>query len=80
MSFGCFDFTTGETDKSSTVSLEFRFSDGDLVKVDFEKASDTKYQYSINGKPMGKIQSSKIDKLIKYTKKLVKGEKISDLN
>ena len=80
LTFGCFDFTTGETDKSSTVSLAFRFTDGDLVTVDFEKAGDTKYQYSINGRPMGKIQSSKIDKLVKYTKKLVNGEKISELN
>ena len=80
LSFGCFDFTTGETDKSKTVSLAFRFIDGDLVTVDFEKAGDTKYQYSINGKPIGKIQSSKIDKLVKYTKKLANGEKISELN
>ena len=80
VSLSCFDFTTGDTDKSNTVTLTFKFKDGDVVTVDFEKFNDTKYQYSMNGKPIGKVQSSKINKLVKYTKKLANGEKITELN
>ncbi|MCQ2454962.1 MAG: DUF4340 domain-containing protein [Clostridia bacterium] len=80
LTFGCYDYSVGKTDKSDTVRLTFNLSDDKPVYVDFEKSSDTKYQYSINGKPIGKIQSSKIDKLIRYTKKLANGEKIPDIS
>ena len=38
--------------------------------VEFKKASETKYQYSIDGIDMGKINSSALNKILKQVQKL----------
>ena len=45
--------------------------------VEFRKASETKYQYSIDGIDMGKINSSALNKILKQVEKVSNGEAIS---
>ncbi len=79
VSLTCYDYTVGEA-KGETVTLKFDFKDEDPAIITFTRFDDTKYQYSLNGKPIGKVPSSKINKLLKYVKKVASGEKIDGLN
>ena len=57
----------------------YTYNDGKTspVKVTFKKATATKYQYSLNGKPMGKVNASEFKKLDKYLQQLVNGETVT---
>lgn len=79
VSLSCFDFTTENAAKNDTVNLDFSFSSGEKINIAFDKTSETKYQYSVNGEPMGKVSSSSLKKLLKYTEKLINGEKIGEI-
>ena len=45
--------------------------------VEFRKASETKYQYSIDGIDMGKVNSTDLNKILRLVKKVADGESIN---
>ncbi len=53
----CSDFSLSETAETAC-TITFVFNNNTTSKVEFYKANDTQYQYSIDGKQMGKITSS----------------------
>ncbi len=79
ISLACSDYTVDSLSTSDEASLIYTYKDNksSLVTVSFKKASATKYQYSINGEAMGKINASDFNKLDKYLQQIVKGEKIT---
>ena len=79
ISLACSDFTAGEYNTQDEASLTYTYNDGKTspVKVTFKKATASKYQYSLNGKPMGKVNASEFKKLDKYLQQLINGEPVS---
>lgn len=72
------DFTTENLSGPDDASLVYSYNDGTKpVTVTFKKATATKYQYYINGSPMGKVNSSEFNKLDKYLKQLVSGQTVT---
>ena len=59
---------------SSEPQMTFVFTYSDASRnptsVEFKKAAETKYQYSIDGIDMGKINSSALNKILKQVEKL----------
>lgn len=76
ISLSCTDYTVGQTSGEADVTLIFTYSDTSRQKsiVEFRKAGETKYQYSIEGTDMGKVNSSSINKILRQAEKLVGGE------
>lgn len=65
----CSDFTTEKLTAAPECTITLTFSaDGSTRTLEFTKATATKYQYSIDGVPMGRITSSSYNKLIKNLK------------
>ena len=79
ISLACSDFVAGEYNTEDEAALIYTYNDGKTspVKVTFKKATATKYQYSLNGKPMGKVNASEFKKLEKYLQQLINGETVS---
>lgn len=78
ISLQCSDFTTESLNTPDDASLVYSYNDGTkAVTVTFKKATATKYQYYINGKPMGKVNSSEFNKLDKYLQQLVSGQTVT---
>lgn len=73
ISIACTDYTVDKVSGAPDYSMIFEYKeDGEKTVVDFIKSSETRYQYRINGKDMGKVNSSGIKKLYDSLKKLVK--------
>lgn len=70
ISLSCTDFNTEKLSGTPEYSMVFKYSDGSKLNVDFTKASETRYQYSLNGTPYGKVNSSAMSKLLKSVEKL----------
>lgn len=69
--------TSFETEKITTKpDLTFIFNyaaeETGAVEVAFYKVSETKYQYSVDGEPMGKVNATAISKALKAVQKAVK--------
>lgn len=64
----CTDFSIDETTDEPLSTITFTFNNGSVTNIDFYKISETKYQYSINDTPMGKLTSSAYKKIIKNLK------------
>lgn len=82
VSFACTDYTVDKLSAPSDVDFNFVFKDaarGTSV-VKFTKASDTRYQYSVDGRDLGKINSASMNKLTKYLEKIAAGEIIPEIN
>ena len=82
VSFACTDYTVDKINAPSDVDFNFVFKDaarGTSV-VKFTKASDTRYQYSVDGRDLGKINSASMNKLTKYLEKIAAGEIIPEIN
>ena len=60
------------------MSFVFTYSDTSREKtaVEFKKAGETKYQYSIDGIDMGKINSSSLNKILRQVEKVANGESV----
>lgn len=80
ISIPCYDYTTNKVSSTDTFALEFKMKTGKTNTILFTRVDETKYQFSINGKPIGKVASAKLTKMIKYTKKLIDGEKFESLD
>ncbi len=79
VSLSCHEYTVDNNAGKTAVSIIFGFKSGGNITVDFAPFGDTKYQYSTNGKPMGKIAATKISKFIKNLERLAEGKKIGEL-
>lgn len=79
VALSCTDFTVENLTASPDLTLTFTYNDTAKGKyiVEFRKASETKYQFSVNGVEMGKITSSAFNKLEKYAKKVAEGGSIN---
>ena len=79
ISLSCNDFTIDNLTAKPEYCITFVFKDdiGSESKVEFIKASATKYQYRIDGIDMGKINSSDLKKIAKYVEMVARDEKIN---
>ena len=79
ISLSCTDFTVDKLSGEPNISIVFTYSDASRGKtaVEFRKASETKYQYSIDGIDMGKINSSALNKILRLAQKVANGESIN---
>ena len=79
ISLSCTDFTIDDVSDEPQMSIIFTYSDTgrDKTTVAFRKASETKYQYNIDGIEMGKINSSDLNRILRYVEKVAAGESIN---
>lgn len=72
ISLSCSDYTVDKITAAPYMTFVFTYSDSSraATNVEFRKASETKYQYSIDGINMGKINSSALNKILKQVQKL----------
>ena len=71
VSIACTDYTVTQLSSSPEYSMTYEYKEGDNITVDFIKSGETRYQYRLNGKDMGKVNSSGIKKLFDGVKNLV---------
>lgn len=64
----CSDFTIDDISGEAASSIIFTFHDGSKNNVKFYRINETKYQYSINGTPMGRITSAAYKKIVRNIK------------
>ena len=78
ISLACSDFTVDALSGTPEITMIFTYSDTSRgsTTVEFRKASETKFQYSIDGIAMGKVTASSLNKLLKYAEKTAAGEAI----
>ena len=78
ISLSCSDYTIDKVINEPAMSFVFTYSDTSREKtaVEFKKASETKYQYSIDGIDMGKINSSSLNKILRQVEKVANGESV----
>lgn len=79
ISLMCSDFTTDTVETDEALSITYTYKDETVtpVTISFKKASATKYQYSLNGTAMGKINASEFIKVDKYLQQLVSGKTVT---
>ncbi len=70
----CSDFKTQEISAEPDSTVTFVFNDGSESVIEFYRANDTEYQYTRDGKSMGKITSSEYNKMINNIRKIASGE------
>lgn len=82
ISVACTDYTVDRVSGEPDVIFDFSFKDEKIGHsiIEFTKADETRYQYSVDGIELGKVTSSSIKKLGKYLDKLAKGEIIESIN
>ena len=82
VSLSCSDYAVEKLNAAPQIEFEFVFKDANVGKsvVKFTKASETRYQYSVDGYELGKVTSASLNKFVKYLEKLAAGEIISDIN
>lgn len=78
ISLSCTDYTVDKVITEPAMSFVFTYSDTSREKtaVEFKKAGETKYQYSIDGIDMGKINSSSLNKILRQVEKVANGESV----
>ena len=78
ISLSCSDFTVDKVSGEPAMTIVFTYSDTSRAKTDvkFVKSGAAKYQYSIDGIEMGKINSSALNKILKHVEKVAKDESI----
>lgn len=70
----CHSFKTEELSANCEATLTFVFTDGSENTIKFYRANDTEYQYTLEGKAMGRITASEYNKMINNIKKIAAGE------
>lgn len=78
ISLSCTDFDTDKLSGAADFTVVFNYSDTTKAPytVEFRKASETRYQYSIDGIDMGKVTYSSVSNVLRTLEKLVAGETI----
>ena len=70
----CSNFKTQEITEEPNATITFVFYDDSDMVINFYRANDTEYQYTLDGKAMGKITSSEYNKMINNIHKIASGE------
>ncbi len=72
ISLSCSDYTVDKVsgEAAMTVVLSYTDESRNPTTIEFKKASETKYQYSIDGIGMGKVNSSSLNKILREIDKL----------
>lgn len=60
----CSDFTIEDVSSKADGAITFVFKDDSESVIEFYRVNDTQYQYSIDGKQMGRITSSAYSKMV----------------
>lgn len=78
ISLSCSDFTVDSINTEPALTIVFTYKDTSKGKdeVAFRKAGETKYQYSIDGIDMGKINSSDFNKILRYAERVADNKDI----
>ena len=73
ISITCTDYTVDSVSGNADYSFVFKFKDeiGGENRINFIKASETRYQYSSDGEMLGKVNASALNKIIRELEKLV---------
>ncbi|HCH29042.1 MAG TPA: hypothetical protein DEW35_05985 [Ruminococcaceae bacterium] len=79
ITLSCEDFNVKNVKKGEKITFEFHLKNGGVDSIEFVRASDTRYEYSENGKAMGQISSTRIIKTLKYASALANGETLPPL-
>ncbi len=74
----CIDFTTENVSAQPELTITYTYNDKNSAptKIDFVKESAVRYQYVIDGVPMGKIGSSDYKKILKNLERLLDGKQV----
>ncbi len=74
----CMEFDTEKTSAKPELSIIYTYNDKKQAptKIEFVKTSAVRYQYSIDGVPMGKVGSSSYKKLFKNLERLLDGKQV----
>lgn len=70
------DFKVSATDIAPEMSVTMNYNDGHTEIITFTRTAATKYQYSIDGIPKGRITSSSYNKVVKYLKLIIENKAI----
>lgn len=78
ISLSCSDYNIERISGNPYASIIFTYSDKSKnpTTVEFRKASETRYQYSIDGINMGKITATSLNKILREVEKVAAGEEI----
>lgn len=79
VSISCSDYNVEDLDVAESGSITYTYIDSSIapVKIGFKKVTATKYQYSLNGKDMGKINASDFNRIDKYLQQLLSGKEVT---
>lgn len=77
VSLKCSEYTVEKLNVNPeiVVTLKYKDSRKDTV-ISFKKATETKYQYDVNGVDMGRLSSSSLKKITKYIEKVAQNKNI----
>lgn len=64
----CNDFKIEDVSGEPEGVITFTFTDGTDTSVEFYRINETKYQFNINGTPMGRVTSASYKKIVKSIK------------
>ena len=73
----CSNFDVVKVSGKPNCTIRFTFHEGEDRIIEFYKASETAYQYRIDGIDMGKITSSAYNKMIKNLRAVANGETVN---
>ncbi|MBO4734550.1 MAG: hypothetical protein J5662_08740, partial [Clostridia bacterium] len=79
ITLSCEDFSVKNAKAGEKITFEFHLKNGGTDSIEFVRASDTRFEYSENGKAMGQISSTRILKTVKYASALANGETLPPL-
>ena len=73
ISISCTDFAVSNVSGNADYSFVFKFKDdiGGENRIDFIKASETRFEYRSDGEALGKVNASALNKIIRELEKLV---------
>lgn len=71
------EFVTEDLKGEPELTFIYTYNDGRTAKIEFTKATATKYQYSVDGVQMGRINAADFNKIDKYLQQLVSGETVT---
>lgn len=70
------DFNVAQSDTAPEMTVTMTYKTGSTETISFVRTAATKYQYSINGKEIGRITSSAYNRVLKYLKLVIQDKTI----
>lgn len=71
------DYTTQKVSDQPSLTVSYTRQNGETTTIAYNKLSATKYQYSVNGTPTGRVVSSEYNKIVKYVKRVANNQDIA---